>query len=400
MNPRILAVDDDRCLLDALRRTLCRRYDLSLAQGPEDGLYALRECGPFAVVLSDLRMPGMDGIRFLERARELAPDTTRIMLTGHGDLDAAMAAVNEGHVFRFFTKPCPPDVLVRALDAGVEQHRLVTAEKELLRGTLRGCVKVLLDVLGLVSPEAFGRGERVKSLALAAARRMGLAPSWRLELAGMLSQVGLVAVPQEIVLRRFRGDPLTDEQQAVYDMHPSVAAALLGQIPRMGEVTELISRQGDCRLGGECPTPEAALLALCLDLEDLLAQGRDKRRAADSLRQRWEMREPQALRAVLEALFEESGYLPERLPLDRLREGMVLDADLRDEAGTLIMARGQHVSEAALLRLSRLRKSFRLPGEADVLRPLAPSEGATPSVEERKQDDPAPPDGPPGPAGA
>uniref|UniRef100_I2PWJ7 histidine kinase n=1 Tax=Desulfovibrio sp. U5L TaxID=596152 RepID=I2PWJ7_9BACT len=133
---KVLFVDDDKAVLDALRRGLCRRYDVATALGPGEGLRVLAEAGPFAVVVSDLRMPGMDGVAFLQRAKELCPTAVTVMLTGHGDLTAAMGAVNEGRIFRFLTKPCPVPILSRALDAALEQYRLAAADKELLRMTL------------------------------------------------------------------------------------------------------------------------------------------------------------------------------------------------------------------------------------------------------------------------
>jgi signal transduction histidine kinase len=133
---KILFVDDDCSVLDSLRRSLGRCYDLVTARGPEEGLCALAEKGPFAVIVSDLRMPGLSGLEFLRRAKEIAPQSVAIMLTGHGDLDTAMAAINEGHIFRFLTKPCPPPILSRSLDAAITQYRLAAADRELLRMTL------------------------------------------------------------------------------------------------------------------------------------------------------------------------------------------------------------------------------------------------------------------------
>ncbi|MHC1712217.1 MAG: response regulator [Solidesulfovibrio sp.] len=133
---RILFVDDDQSVLDSLRRSLCRSYDLVTACGPLEGLAALKEQGPFAVVVSDLRMPDMDGVAFLKKSKETMPSAISIMLTGHGDLTTAMAAVNEGHIFRFLTKPCPIPALSHALDAALEQYRMAASEKQLLRITL------------------------------------------------------------------------------------------------------------------------------------------------------------------------------------------------------------------------------------------------------------------------
>ncbi len=132
----ILFVDDDPLVLDSLHRSLCHCYSLTMACGPEQGLAAMREKGPFAVLVTDLRMPEMNGVAFLKAAKAIDPDIVPILLTGHADLENAMAAVNEGRVFRFLTKPCPIPTLTMALEAALEQYRLAASDKELVRVTL------------------------------------------------------------------------------------------------------------------------------------------------------------------------------------------------------------------------------------------------------------------------
>ena len=121
--PRILCVDDEPAVLDGLRRRLRDRFEVRVATSGAAGLAALADDGPFAVVVSDMRMPAMDGAVFLQHVRERAADTVRILLTGYGDVESLAAAVNQGNIFRLLTKPCPPDVLRATLDAGVRLHR-------------------------------------------------------------------------------------------------------------------------------------------------------------------------------------------------------------------------------------------------------------------------------------
>ena len=155
-------------------------------------LYGRVGTEPVDLVISDMRMPAMDGATFLKYARTGAPDTVRVLLTGQADMDSAIAAVNEGNIFRFLTKPCPIDVLLTALKACVEQHRLVTAERVLLEETLRGSVKMLTEVLSLVSPTAFGRAARLQQRVAAIAAQMGIRDRWHIEVAAMVSQIGPV----------------------------------------------------------------------------------------------------------------------------------------------------------------------------------------------------------------
>ncbi|MYL84064.1 response regulator [Desulfovibrio aerotolerans] len=123
MTGKILLVDDEQYVLDALKITLRREFDPYTALGGAEGLELIERDGPFAVVVSDYKMPGMNGVEFLERLRKLAPDCVRVILTGHGDLNAAIAAVNQGEIFRFLTKPCPTSVLCEVLRDGLAKYR-------------------------------------------------------------------------------------------------------------------------------------------------------------------------------------------------------------------------------------------------------------------------------------
>ena len=132
MADKVLLVDDEENVLHGYHRVLHRRFRLEVAMGGPQALLALEHHGPFAVIVSDMRMPGMTGLDLLRSAQELAPDATRIMLTGNLDQQTAMDAVNQGQVFRFLTKPCPVDVLTGALRDAQAIYQLAVAEKELL----------------------------------------------------------------------------------------------------------------------------------------------------------------------------------------------------------------------------------------------------------------------------
>ena len=119
--PPILCVDDEPAVLEGMRDNLRRTFRVTTAGSGAEGLELLTE-QQFAVVLSDMRMPEMDGAQFLTRARQIAPDTTRMLLTGYADIESAISAVNDGQVFRFLTKPCSQDRLVSSLAAGAGQQ--------------------------------------------------------------------------------------------------------------------------------------------------------------------------------------------------------------------------------------------------------------------------------------
>ena len=138
MTNKILFVDDEQHILTSYRRIFRKDYQISSALGPELALDIIQEKGPFAIVISDMRMPVMNGVQLLSKIKELSPDTVRIMLTGFADFNTAMEAVNEGNIFRFLTKPCPPDTLQKVIKDALRQYQLIKVEQELLNKTLKG----------------------------------------------------------------------------------------------------------------------------------------------------------------------------------------------------------------------------------------------------------------------
>jgi FixJ family two-component response regulator len=154
MNDRILFVDDEQHVLDSFRTNFARRYTVLTANGSEEGLRRLKDSGPFAVVVSDLKMPGMDGLTFLDRVSKLAPETARVMLTGYADLQTALEAFNSGIVHRFLEKPCSQSELSRTIKEAVEHHhvemsrKLESKARVLMEHDLKG---PLLGITGLAA---------------------------------------------------------------------------------------------------------------------------------------------------------------------------------------------------------------------------------------------------------
>jgi two-component system cell cycle response regulator len=122
MNRKILLVDDDTNLLNGYNRNLRKQFDVNIADSGEKALKLLEAEESFAVIMADQRMPGMDGVTLLRHANNLYQDTVRIMLSGYADVDTALAAVNEGQIFRFLVKPYPMEDLKIILEHGVQEY--------------------------------------------------------------------------------------------------------------------------------------------------------------------------------------------------------------------------------------------------------------------------------------
>ena len=354
---RILFVDDEPNILQAMERQFRKQFEIHTAVGPVLGLEAIAKEGPFAVVVSDLRMPVMDGVEFLTRVRAASPDTVRVMLTGQADMDAAIAAVNQGNIFQFLTKPCPPDTLSRALTAAIEQHRLITAERELLEQTLRGSIGVLSEVLSLVNPGAFGRAQRIRRYVVHMAARLDLADRWQFELAAMLSQIGSVTVPPEVMDKYYRREPLSAAEAQVLAGQSLVGYALLARIPRLELVARMIAHQEDRWAPGtamsDAAAVGAALLKVARDFDEQMIRGAEPGAALAAMK-----RNPEYHRDFVEALrevhVEESQLALRLVSLTQLRTKMIMLEDVRGRNGLLLLAKGQEVTDSAIARL----KSF------------------------------------------
>jgi response regulator RpfG family c-di-GMP phosphodiesterase len=216
-------VDDDSNILDGYRRSLSREFLIETAMGGEQALKLAADSGPYAVVVSDMRMPGMDGIQLLSKIKAQSPDTIRVMLTGNAEIETAINAINEGSIFRFLTKPCSKEMMAKTLTAALVQYRLVTAEKQLLEQTLSRSIQVLTEVLSLVNPTAFSRAERARRYIHHIVTSMKLGNPWQYEVAAMMSQLGCVTLAPETIEAVYNGEKLSPTEQAQYDAHPSVA---------------------------------------------------------------------------------------------------------------------------------------------------------------------------------
>lgn len=380
MSAKVLCVDDDSNVLQAFRRQLRKQFDIETASDGAEGLEAITSRGPFAVILSDMRMPGMDGIQFLAAAKQRAPQSVRIMLTGNADQRTAIEAVNQGHIFRFLTKPCPTETLIETLAAGVRQYQLVTAEKELLERTLRGSVKVLTELLALVNPTAFGQAARLRRVAQKLCQRLAVDQQWQVEIAAMLSQIGCVTIPPDTLHKMYHGQELTAEESQMLDAHPAIAAGLVSNIPRLEPVAKIIAYQRkrfdgtgippDSVAGKEIPIG-ARILALAIDYDALKGRGLSDADVIVQLRARSGWHDPEILAALEELVGFEAPFEIREVRLREVTNHMILAEDVRTVDGTLLVAKEQEITEALRQRLMNFARNGRLGSTIRVLVPTA-----------------------------
>ena len=371
MSERILLVDDDSNILDGYRRSLSKQFLIETASDAKKALALVSENGPYAVVVVDMRMPGMDGIQLLSHIKISAPDTVRVMLTGNADMETAINAINEGSIFRFLNKPCEKEVMAKTLTSALVQYRLLTAEKQLLEQTLSGAIQVLTEVLSLVNPAAFSRAQRARRYIHHIVTTMKLGNPWQYEVAAMLSQLGCVTLAAETIEAIYRGEKLTPAEQAQYAAHPSVAYDLLSRIPRLEPIAWMIEHQNQSvREAGDTMTADmrlgAEILRLTLAYEDAIHKGSSRSEAAHALALQNKNFSPEFFQALvtLNPNVDESDI--RKCQIEELSEGMIVQDEIRSHDGTLISSKGQEVTSAMIFKLKNFHARRAIGGSVTV----------------------------------
>lgn len=363
----ILFIDDEKNVLAAIHRQLRKDFNILPALSGEEGLRAVEKYKP-AVVVCDMRMPGMDGASTLAEIERLSPDTVRLMLTGNADQETAVSAINRGKIFRFLNKPCPENMLRQALIDALRQYELVTAEKALLNQTLTGSVRALTDILSLVVPDAFGKSVRVLSLLRTVADKLGLDSRWELDLAGMLYPVGMVSLPPTLLQKIASAKPkLSDNEKAVLAHVPEVGKRLLMHIPRLSRVAEIVLHQDRGYNGSGVPEKgprgadiplESRILRAVKDMAEGMERDEPTSTDVERLLSRSEQYDPAILSAIQKTWG--AGTAPVQALARRMEISIMLDTLLPNDlllapvtlaSGKLLLSEGLRITAAQIERL-------------------------------------------------
>ncbi len=369
MAEKILLVDDEALLLDSLRRELGFRYSIDTAQSGSEALDMLWKNGPYAIIVSDFRMPVMDGIKLLTQVKEVAPDTVRMMLTGNSDLPTAIEAINQGQIFRFLTKPCNGEQITMALDAGLRQYQLIISEKELLEKTLKESISLLTEVLAIVNPQAYGRSLRIQQLVAHIVRVLKLRNGWQYEMAAALSQLGWLIFPQQMLEKINNGQTLNADEMVIFSRHPFTASKLLEKIPRLGQISRMIAGQAKS-IDDLCLNPDfpdvypidlgSHILKICVDYDQLMLQGLLHDQILSTLSSRNNTYKQEIVNTL--SSLQSVQALPELRSVevvthDDLEVGMLLVEPIKKTDGTILVKENTYISRTILIELLKAATS-------------------------------------------
>jgi response regulator RpfG family c-di-GMP phosphodiesterase len=365
MTKKILLVDDEPNVLQSMQRQLRKRFKVVVAEGGEEALEALKSKGPFAVIVSDMRMPGMDGVQLLSRVKDSFPDTVRIMLTGNADQETASEAVNAGQIFRFLTKPCSTAVLVTSLALAIRQYNLLTAEKELLNKTVKGSIMVMAELLSLANAAAFSSGYRIKPMVKQIAKDLQLPGLWQYEVAALMSQIGCITLPGDILHKLHAGITLSEEEQQMYENHPKVGSKFIRKIPRLEKVAAIIenqlrpfdycneqgSQEEDVCLGAE-------ILKATIEYDLLRQQDLAHLQAVKHMRKQSEKYNPNILDLLEKHKPKDVHTTIKSLSFKDVIPGMIAFEDVFAKNGAMLIPKGQEITWPVIQSLTNFEKQI------------------------------------------
>lgn len=321
-NGKILVVDDDPQWLQLMEMRLGRRFSLRATRSPLAAQEIMEREGPFAVLVSDLRMPEMDGIALLDWARRNHPDTVRMMISGYADLEAAIKAVNQGHIFRIMTKPSEGAILEQCMEDGLRQYQLVRMEREYhalkrMQEGEEGLVAALARMVEAVNPELAAHQTRVARLAEAMALAMELPEEEALEarLAANVHDIGLAYLSSRVI-----SDPegLKGMGQDLDKLHPRLGHDVLAPVKFSFPLAQVVRQHHERLDGSGFPdglrnqqiSLKARIIAVA-DVADRLWTEQGRGAATRELREGMGQRyDPLAVEAAL-TLIEKKGFTPE-----------------------------------------------------------------------------------------
>lgn len=358
----ILLVDDEELLLELYTMQLSGEFDILTAQSAARALEELSTNPQIALVIADMHMPEMNGIEFLHCVQQTAPHAVRIMLTSDTEQDVAVEAVNRSAVFRFLKKPCSSEQLAAAIRAGAEYYKLRTAERDMLASTVSGSVALMGELLALVSPLAFGKASRVARTIDELCRRLDVEDAWELGMAATLSQLGCITLPDALIRQAAARGAMAAADAAVWQSHPQLGHDLISRIPRLERVADIVLLQHAVYRpsmkdeAGERNTVawRAACLRTALDYDTRIEQQAPPHTALQGLTSVPAAYPPDVLSA-LNGLIRDAGQRGTLgVTLDELRPGMILEENIVDTTGRILLTKGQQIADWLITRLQRM----------------------------------------------
>jgi len=352
MNEKILFVDDEPHVLASIKRSLRKQFCVDTAQSGPEALEALDQKGPYAIIVSDMQMPEMNGAELLSLAKEKSPHTVRMMLTGNADQQTAIDAINRGDITRFLSKPSSATQIADALQQGLKQYRQVRNSTASFADRLLPFIRLYSEALSLSDPARFQQLSRLQYNCVEMARILKLPNLVEIEIIATLSQLSSVTLPRELAIKRATSLALTEDEEIQIRAQAELTETLIREIPELTQIANAVGNQQQST--PEDQPIESVIIELLIEIDKKIAAGMSAEQALESIHDSSLCCQSKVF-AAAQTLFQTSiNSLNRPSPID-LSVGSILDQDLFGSDGTLILAKGHTITELTQAWLKRLQ---------------------------------------------
>ena len=394
-NRKILYVDDEGNLLSSFVSMMRKENVQAFTLQESSNIDAvLSEQGPFAVVLSDQRMPHVDGVEVLERVSRRNPDTVRIMVTGYADHNDTLRAINNGGIRHYVAKPWKDAELRKLIHECIVHYNLTVENlflvdelkqrneslRELLDGTVVQTARILSDMLTYVNPHASAQVNRIRRLGLGVLKMMpDLHPveQWEIQRALDLFNLGLAVLPPWIQVSLNKDGLSSVDRFPLARNHHLLAAGLLKEIPRFDGVASIIRLQQKDFDGSGEPVDEgvkgndipigARLLHILIDLDKNSTENFKGREVLERMANRPSKYDVNLIARMLGTSNQQRSAGQELdVTVGGLRPGMVLLSDVITQSGELLLRSQSTITETALKIIDQWHKKDPIVGKLRV----------------------------------
>lgn len=239
----ILIVDDEENNLQLLRRTFRTKYNILTAHNGLEALDVVKQhSDKISLIVSDQKMPVMEGTEFLKKVRETNPQIIKILLTGHVDTDILVAAINDCDLYQYILKPFEPEELKIAVDNGIQKYSMINNNKvyyKELKELFYKTIRAISNALDTKDSYTNGHSLRVTLYSMILAKELNLSPEFaeEIEIAGLLHDIGKIAMPKSILCKNGK---LTDDEFLVMKSHPVRGEKIVINIKKLQKISEWV----------------------------------------------------------------------------------------------------------------------------------------------------------------
>lgn len=354
---KILMVDDDVRVLNGYKRILGKDFDVKMARDPVVGLKILKSEDDIAVIISDYMMPKVDGNLFFKVAKEISPDSIRIMLSGNADLTTAVSSINKSSVYKLLIKPFPATELKKIIFEAIKIYNKNIELKDIEDNIFLVASSIIKNLVAMLSPRDGFFVNNITYITKIIVHKLPYLKPKKIIIASYLSQLGFINLPDEIKSKIYNKKQLNADEVKALEEHPIFAKKIVMKKAFLIDIAKGISYQNKTfvqasSIKDKLTADIAMVLKAAIDYTLDLIYYDSNKRAIKELKRNFMLYDPKILKILEEYVLSlgDNYNIIEISPMDA-KEGMIIARDFFNTSNELLITKGSIVTSTIKLKL-------------------------------------------------